>query len=402
MKIDPSRRGFLRTGLALPAAGLVASQSGEAFQQSKPLPHRTLGKTGLKVCPVGVGVGFTPDPSVIARAVDLGVNLFDTANDYSNGNSERLLTVGLKGIPRDKVIIVSKTPAKTRADFMKDLEDSLKNLATDRVDIWLLHAKSKPEEVPDELLKAGDDARKQGKIRFYGVSTHDIDAMADHFVKAGNIDAVTFTYNFTMGTAKEASIAKLHKAGIGLTAMKVMAANGGVLPDFSRMMNNGGRAAGAGAGGGQARPAMPPRPAAIKNPLPALKWVVKNPMVATTIPGVRDIEMLEMNLRALTEPYTPEDEKLLVARSEEIRPYYCRMCYRCEGQCPKGVPVTDELRILAYADFYGDFPFAQKSFSRLPAEARAVRCSDCSQCAVDCPNGVHVADRLIRAQEILA
>jgi aryl-alcohol dehydrogenase-like predicted oxidoreductase len=152
-----------------------------------------LGKTGLKVCPVGVGCGFTPDPAVIARAVDLGINYFDTANDYSNGNSERLLTTGLKGVPRDKVIVVSKTPAKTRGVFMTDLEDSLKNLATDRIDIWLLHAKSKPEDVPDELLEAGSAAKKQGKIRFFGVSTHDLDLMADHFVKAGNIDAVTRT-----------------------------------------------------------------------------------------------------------------------------------------------------------------------------------------------------------------
>ncbi|MGO9892802.1 MAG: aldo/keto reductase [Bryobacteraceae bacterium] len=351
----------------------------------------------MKVCPVGVGVGFTPDPSVIARAVDLGVNYFDTANDYSNGNSERLLAVGLKGIPRDKVIVVSKTPAKTRGAFMADLEDSLKNLGTDRIDIWLLHARSKPEEVPDELLEAGDAARKQGKIHFFGVSTHDLDLMADHFVKAGNIDAVTFTYNFTMGTGREAAIAKLTKAGIGLTAMKVMAANGGVLPDFSAMTAGRGQGRGPGRGSG-----MPPRPAAIKNPLPALKWVIRNPMVATTIPGVRDVEMLEMNLKALTQEFTTDDEKLLSARNEEIRPYYCRMCYSCRGQCPKGMPVPDQLRILAYADFYGDFPLAQRSFSALPKEVRALRCGDCPTCSVRCPNGVKVADRLIRAQELLA
>jgi hypothetical protein len=233
---------------------------------------------------------------------------------------------------------------------MADLEASLKNLATDRIEIWLLHAKSKPEDVPDELLEAGSEAKKQGKIRFFGVSTHDLDLMADHFVKAGNIDAVTFTYNFTMGTGRDAAIAKLSKAGIGLTAMKVMAANGGVLPDFSAMGRGPGRGPGGGGGGGQARGGgMPPRPAAIKNPLPALKWALRNPMVATTIPGVRDVEMLEMNLKALSEEFTAEDEKLLSARSEEIRPYYCRMCYSCRGQCPKGMPVPDQLRILAYA-----------------------------------------------------
>src|SRR5271157_6464139 len=400
MNLDSSRRNFLRVGLTLPAFGLAGARPGAAFQAPSSIPYRTLGKTGLKVCPVGFGSGFTPEPSIIARAVDLGVNYFDTSSDYANGNSERLVTQGLKGVPRDKVVVVSKTPARTRGVFMADLEASLKNLATDRIDIWLLHGKSKPEEVPDELLEAGSAAKKQGKIRFFGVSTHDLDLMADHFVKAGNIDAVTFTYNFTMGTGREAAIAKLSKAGIGLTAMKVMAANGGVLPDFSVM--TAGRAQGRGGAGAPARGAMPPRPAAIKNPLPALKWVLRNPAVATTIPGVRDVEMLEMNLKALSEKFTAEDEKLLSARSEEIRPYYCRMCYSCRGQCPKGVPVPDQLRILAYADFYGDFPLAQRSFAALPKEVRAIRCGDCAECSVRCPNGVRVADRLIRAQELLA
>jgi hypothetical protein len=266
---------------------------------------------------------------------------------------------------------------------MSDLEASLKNLSTDRIDIWLLHGKSKPEEVPDELLEAGSQAKKQGKIRFFGVSTHDLNLMADHFLKAGNIDAVTFTYNFTMGKGKDEAIAKLSKAGIGLTAMKVMAAYGGGLPKMP-------------AGGGE------PPPTALGNALSALKWVLRNPLVATTIPGVRDAEMLELNVRALSEEFTAGDEKQLVARSEAIRPYYCRMCYSCRGQCPKGMPVQDQLRILAYADIYRDLPLAQRSFNALPKEVRDLRCADCAQCSVHCPNGVRVADRLIRAQELLA
>ena len=81
MNQDSSRRNFLRTGLTLPAVGLAGSLPGAAFEPPSSIPYRTLGKTGLKVCPVGVGCGFTPDPAVIARAVDLGINYFDTAND---------------------------------------------------------------------------------------------------------------------------------------------------------------------------------------------------------------------------------------------------------------------------------------------------------------------------------
>ena len=73
-----------------------------------------------------------------------------------------------------------------------------------------------------------------------------------------------------------------------------------------------------------------------------------------------------MNFRAMTEPYTPQDEKMLYARNEEIRPLYCRMCYECKGKCPNGVPVTDELRFLAYNDFGGSFQQARGNFMQLP------------------------------------
>lgn len=390
--MKPSRRNLLRLGLALPAAGLGVPGSGLADQGSAAIPYRTLGKTGLRVNPVGCGVGFTPDPAVIARAVDLGVNFFDTANDYSNGNSERLLAQGLKGV-RDKVIIVSKTPARTKAQAAADLDDSLKNLQTDHVDVWLLHAKSTPRDVPDELIEHGETAKKQGKIRFSGFSTHDLNQMADHAIRS-KLDVVVLSYNFTMGTTKDDAIRKAQEAGIGLAAIKVMAATGGGMPSF------GGRG---GFGGGRGTGAAPPpRPARVANPLPALKWALKNPAIAAAFPGIRDNDMMDMNLKALTEKYTAEDENLLVARSEEIRPYYCRMCFQCSGQCPKGLPVPDQLRILAYADFYNDFPFARSSFLALPEEARAVRCGDCSVCAVHCPNGVRVRERLIRAQDMLA
>ena len=136
--------------------------------------------------------------------------------------------------------------------------------------------------------------------------------------------------------------------------------------------------------------------------LAALKWALKNQGIAAAIPYMRDTDQLEMNIRAMTEPLTPPEEKLLVARSEEIRPLYCRMCYQCKGQCPQGVPVAEELRFLAYNDFGEDLFQARMSFMDLPKKVRHVRCSDCSSCAIRCPNGVMVRDRLIRAQELLA
>ena len=90
----------------LPAAGLV-SRSPEFFPPTPAdVVYRTLGKTGLKVTPVGCGAGAIPDPDILARAFDLGVNYFDTAPDY--GQSEKTIGEAMGKIRREKVIITSK------------------------------------------------------------------------------------------------------------------------------------------------------------------------------------------------------------------------------------------------------------------------------------------------------
>ena len=104
----------------------------------------------------------------------------------------------------------------------------------------------------------------------------------------------------------------------------------------------------------------------------------------------------------MAERFEPRDEKLLAQINEEIRPLYCRMCYRCTGQCPQGAAIPETLRYLSYADFYGQFALGREHFAALPERHRRIRCQDCPQCAVRCPNGVHVAERMIRAQALFA
>ena len=101
-------------------------------------------------------------------------------------------------------------------------------------------------------------------------------------------------------------------------------------------------------------------------------------------------------------PFGPADEKVLAAQLEMIRPLYCRMCGECSGACPQGLPVSDVLRYLSYAEGYGQFSLARQRFRELPEELQSVRCSDCGSCAIACPNGVRVAERLSHAQELFA
>jgi len=380
MSNDRSRREFLQAGLAVPAAGLLSSPrleaALEAVQGTPQVVYRTLGKTGLKVSGVGYGIGFVPVTEVVARAIDMGINYYDTARDY--GDSEKIFSGVIKG-KRDKIIIATKSPSRKKADILKDLDTSLQALGTDHVDIWHLHARDTPAAIPDEAVEAMRLCKQSGKARFIGFSCHDTNNMADFAIK-NNFDVVQTTYSFAIGSYyRDQAIAKLHAAGIGVIAMKVVVALSGLhLKGFDNPPHSTG-----------------------EGPLAGIKWVLNNPAIGTTVPFMQKISELEMNFRAMSEPYTPADEKMIYVRNEQIRPFYCRMCYQCKGQCPKGVPIADALRSLAYHDFGGNYHQAAVSFRDVTKDVRDVRCSDCSSCAVQCPNGVHVQERMIRAQELL-
>jgi predicted aldo/keto reductase-like oxidoreductase len=403
MSHSASRRSFLEAGLALPAAALAKpSMPSAAPAAAEPvkLTYRTLGNTGLKVTSLSFGCMTTSDPSVIERAADIGILHFDSARSYQNGNNERMVGAALKG-KRKQVILSSKSLATTPAQAQEHLETSLKEMGTDYLDIWYLHSRNKPADVTDELLEVQRAAKKAGKIRFAGVTTHfNMDQMLPYLVKRAQTDVVLTTYNFSQrniaSTEQQARrsdmttvIQEARKAGMGIVAMKVMA--GGVA-----RVGQGDRLYGA-------------DPEALKKvlgmpggALAAIKWALRNQSLDTAIVCMTDHDQLDENLRAMAEPYTPNDDKTLQALMAYIGPTYCRMCGACGGVCDKGVPVPDMLRFLTYVEGYGQFAMARERYLQLPEHLRAIRCSDCESCSVDCPNGVRVRDRVMRTQELLA
>ncbi|MGA2171323.1 MAG: aldo/keto reductase [Terracidiphilus sp.] len=385
-----SRREFLSAGLMLPVASAgskmgfwdpAEAADAKAAGSGVKLDYKVLGRTGLKVTTVGFGCMITSDGSVIERAADAGINYFDTARGYSHGNNERMVGAAL-GAKRKQVVLSTKTHAPDKAGMQQHLEQSLRELNTDYIDIWYLHGRSRPDDIQDDMIEAQQLAKQQGKIRFMGVSTHSgQQQLLPWMVQKGVFDVVLSAYNFTMDPGMEQAIAAAAKAGMGVVAMKVMA--GGIR---------------------SVRPGNPmyeklTQPGAL---LAALKWVVNKPNVATTIPSMTDNDQLEENLKAMGSPLSSSDEKLLTAHLEMIRPVYCRMCSQCEGACQKGLPVADVLRCLTYADGYGQFALGRERFLELRAGHAAVRCSDCAECTVKCPHGVHVAERVARAQELFA
>ncbi|HXK61171.1 MAG TPA: aldo/keto reductase [Acidobacteriota bacterium] len=387
MSKGSSRRTFLTTGLAAVPTAAITSRINPAFSQTASaqpagLQYRVLGRTGLKVTTVGFGCMITSDPAVIQKAADLGINYFDTARGYQGGNNEKMVGAALKA-KRKSIVLSSKTPSGTKEGALADLDESLRQLQTDYLDIWYLHGRSKAEEISDGFLEAQRIAKKAGKIRFSGVSTHSgmAEVIRTMIAKKADLDVVLTSYNFSMDPSIEESIESAAKAGLGVVAMKVMA--GG----FRRVRE-----------GDKLRETLS-REGAM---LAALKWVIRNENIHTTIPSITDMEQLEENMRAMTLPFDESDKQLLASQLDLIGPLYCRSCGQCRDSCAKGLPVSDILRYLSYAEGYGQFRLAREEYLRLPQEILQQRCALCPECTVNCPKGVHVAERLRVAQEMLA
>jgi hypothetical protein len=392
---ESSRRNFLAAGLVLPAVASASRTSGQSSQAAAPsspqasqskssapaFQYRTLGKTGLKVTSLGFGCMITSDGSVITRAADMGITYFDTARSYSGGNNERMVGAALKG-KRDRITLSTKTGGRTKQEALDHIDKSLSELGTDHVDIWYLHGKGKPEDVTDDLIEAQQIAKKAGKIRFAGVSTHQGQKeLLPWLAKNPNVDVILTTYNFTMEPFMNDVIAEASQAGKGIVCMKVMA------------------------GGTRGRGASPAlveklhREGALTS---ALKWVLRNPHIGTTIPSMTDMDQLDANLKAMTQPFGATDENILAMRLEHIAPFYCRLCGECAGQCRQGLPVQDVLRFATYAEGYGQFALGRERYLELhPSHAQA-KCGDCAECTVKCPYGVKVAREMARAQELFA
>lgn len=148
-----------------------------------PMPMTTLGKTGLRVSKIAMGGWDMSRGSVengaalIQRAIELGVNFFDSAHSYNEGRSDQAYGKAIDKARRQKVLLMSKSRTRTAEGAMRDLEDTLRKMNTDYLDLWQCHTVSTPEDVeqivgPKGALEAFVKAKEQGKVRHIGFTGH--------------------------------------------------------------------------------------------------------------------------------------------------------------------------------------------------------------------------------------
>ncbi len=387
------RRRFLQAGAAAVAtvatvaagsAARPAAAAGEPAIREK----RTLGRTGLEIADIGYGSSRTTDPAVVSHAFDRGINYFDTAEMYKDGDSETSIGQALDG-KRDQVILASKVllgASDSRADAMKALEGSLKRLRTDRIEIYFNHAVNDIDRLKnDEWYEFAEQAKAQGKIRFTGISGHGgnlVDCI-DHAVKHDLVDVILAGYNWGQDPSfyqrflrnfdfvapqvgLPEALDRARAKGIGVIAMKTL--RGARLNDMRPYEYGGATTAQA-----------------------AFRWTLQG--------GHVDSLIVSMTSKAEVDEYVAASgaAKPTAAELDWLDRYlahapegYCEHgCSACEASCPDGVPISEVLRTRMYARDYDDLESARESYGRLAVNAAA--CASCSApCAGSCPSSIDV------------
>jgi len=381
-----NRMEFLKAGLVGTTTALIGGNAlAEVLQYAAssepfnfPVPaYRTLGRTGLKITVVSFGAMMVPEPEILKIAFDQGINYVDTARKYMDGKNEEIVGKALKG-RRDKVYVATKTlpTSQSKQDIIRDVETSLKALETDYVDVIQLHNLTGKERVYiPETREALTRLREQGKVRFFGVTTHKnqpevLNALVDD--KDRFFDTALVAYNFESGPEIGEAIARLAKADVGVIAMKTQA--GGYKPEQLD--------------------ALSPHQA-------ALKWVLQNPNVTMAIPGMKSLAHLKENIAVMGMPLKRADAGILRRYHAAVQPYYCDLCGTCEGTCPKGIDISTVNRSLMYAEGYRNHGLALSTYREIPQEVNAAACEDCQRCVASCVRGLNIAARMERARNIL-
>jgi predicted aldo/keto reductase-like oxidoreductase len=322
----------------------------------------TFGRTSLKISEVGFGgipiIRLTMNTAVevLRRAYDRGITFYDTANVYRD--SEEKFGFAFHGM-RDNVVIATKTMKRDAQGAMKDLENSLRMLRTDYIDLYQFHQIAQEKDLTavtasGGALEAAVKARDEGKVRFIGVTSHNL-SMAVKLVKTGLFSSIQFPFNFIEDAAKDELHSAAREMGLGILAMKPFA--GGM----------------------------------IDNANIAFKFLRQYPDVIP-IPGCDSVDSVDEVVSFYHSPniVTERDTRIMDKFRTELGKQFCRRCEYCQP-CPNGVMITMAMGYKIIASRMS--PAVSVEFSRAAMESVKL-CDECGTCIERCPYELPIPEML--------
>jgi predicted aldo/keto reductase-like oxidoreductase len=312
------------------------------------------GRTGLAVSEVAFGgipiqrLSRQDGIRLVADALDLGVNFIDTAHVY--GHSEEVIGEAMRTVSRDSLVIATKSPAADRKGFLADLDESLRRLRTDFIDIFQFHGVSTREKMtavmgPGGAMEGMEEGIRAGKIRFPGFSSHSLPVAAE-MIRTGRFDAVQVPFNFVDNSAAEELIPLARRADMGIIAMKPL---GGGLLDDARL---------------------------------CFRFLHQYPEVVPD-PGIEALPQLVEIIGVMQThgPLTTEETGQIDQYRERLGREWCHRCEYCQP-CPQHIMIS---AVLTAKSFAVRMPLEKvKSFVEAPMTA-AKSCEECRQCVDRCP-----------------
>lgn len=382
-----NRRNFFRWSATAGASALlfpnVAASTRDVSSGSKTneYPTRVLGRTGLEVPILSMGVMRADNPNVVRAAYEAGVTFFDTAHGYQGGRNEEMLGKFFKDKPRDSFKIATKgkfdypLSENFEKEFTALLDKSLERLQMDYVEIFYIHAIGDVESIGNErITRLLQKFKEDGKIRNIGISTHaHKPEQIDAAVHAGIYDVILLSYNFKLPHLKETdeAIERGVKAGLGFVAMKTM--TGGVEDAEGKKKIN-----------AQA----------------CLKWAWQNKNIATIIPGFTNFTEFEECLAAVRQPELTTEEKKYLAMLCDRELLYCLQCGKCKDACVEHLPVPDIMRAYMYAYGYKNAGLAKETLLELNLAEKT--CRNCGKnCRVKCTSGFDVPSKIAAIMPVM-
>jgi uncharacterized protein len=322
-----------------------------------------LGRTGMEITRAGFGgipiqrVDDETATRVIRRAIDLGMDWFDTAFGY--GNSEERIGRAIKGYDRDKLKIFTKTPAKNPADLRKHLETSLKRLGVDAVDLYQFHnvgsADAWQAMIANGTLDAALEARRRGQVRHVAASAHTREA-ALAVIAHPDIEVLQFPFNFLVAAEEMPILERCRELGKGFIAMKPFA--GGVLEEAA----------------------------------PCVRFLLQLPGLVLDPGFERESEVEEVvALCDANAPLTTADKARIAKLQGELSKKFCHRCGYCMP-CEQGVEIVT---LMNMASFLKRFP-PDKVLGGFTAAAVASHdnCTDCGECEGKCPYKLTIREQM--------
>jgi len=365
-----------------------------------PVKYKPLGKTGLKVSIIGFGGIKLPKikedeaVKILNRAVDLGVNFIDTARAY--GDSEKKIGLALKN-RRDEIYLSSRSLSRDKDGLLKDIEKSMKELRTDYIDVYELHAVNSKEIYQkvmssDGAIEGLKIARQKGLIGHVGITMHyDLEAMR-MAIESNEFDVIMVAYSpLDHESVDREGILKLAKEhGMGTIIMKPLLGGQLVLPETATGKRK-------------------------EDPIVrlSLKFIVSNPNVDTVIPGIMKIHEIEEDARVADEPLPITDEEkkelfnLIASLGVERFGYTgamqtCLRCGYCMRVCPQGIPIPEVFR--AY-EIYTYYPKELRYLGinvYKSLEVKPDACIECRSCVEVCPMKIDIPSQIKKIAEVFS